>query len=66
MIALQQWQCFTNSVLNARSLWLPEAVDFRKTEAFKVYARREWLAYWQERGFPAQCRALGGEDFACD
>jgi TolB-like protein len=66
VVALQQWHCFAGPTFNGRSLWLPEAARFRKTEAFKDYVRMEWLAYWRERGFPAQCRALGEEDFECD
>jgi hypothetical protein len=51
--------------INARSMWLPEAAELRRSETFKAYARRYWLPYWRERGFPSQCRDLGGDDFEC-
>jgi TolB-like protein len=35
--------------------------------AFKQNVRQEGLlAYWQQHGFPPQCRAVGTDDFHCD
>jgi hypothetical protein len=39
----------------------------RKTERFKKVARDLGLVeYWRARGWPAQCRPEGADDFACD
>jgi len=64
-IALRQEQCLT-LVENAVQLWLPETAYFRKKPAFKEFVNTHLMAYWQEHGFPPQCRPLDGGDFDCD
>jgi TolB-like protein/DNA-binding winged helix-turn-helix (wHTH) protein len=46
--------------------WQPESRELRRDPAFARYLRRSGLlAYWRERGFPAQCRAQG-DGARCD
>jgi TolB-like protein len=46
--------------------WHPDAGEFRKTDISKTVIRESGvLAYWQERGFPPQCRPVGKDDFEC-
>lgn len=46
--------------------WHPTYAAVRKTERFKMLARDLGLVeYWRARGWPAQCRPLGGNDFTC-
>ena len=48
-------------------IWNPNWAEFRQTNFFKQYARsNNVLVYWQQAGFPKQCRPLGGDDFECD
>jgi len=48
-------------------MWLPDARGFRTTPYFKNTIRDTGvLAYWQQKGFPEFCRALGDDDFECD
>jgi adenylate cyclase len=47
--------------------WLPTMAKYRQSPAFRsnvIHGGR--LRYWQDHGFPAQCRPLGTEDFECD
>ncbi len=47
--------------------WHPTYAAVRKTERFKKVARGLGLVeYWRTRGWPAQCRPVGADDFACD
>jgi TolB-like protein len=47
--------------------WHPTYAAVRKTERFRKVARDLGLvAYWQARGWPAQCRPSGADDFVCD
>jgi TolB-like protein len=47
--------------------WHPTYAPVRKTERFKKVAEGLGLvAYWRARGWPAQCHAVGGDDFACE
>ena len=47
--------------------WLPNYRHFRQSPEFGVLMRKGgYLEYWQERGFPPQCRAVGADDFECD
>jgi tetratricopeptide (TPR) repeat protein len=47
--------------------WHPTYAAVRKTERFKKVARGLGLVeYWRGRGWPAQCRPVGADDFACD
>jgi len=52
---------------NNRWMWLKEAAGFRQSNYFKPFVRdRGWLTYWQQNGFPDNCRPQGKEDFECD
>jgi len=64
-IALQREDCFP-TVKNARLMWQPDTAYYRKTPAFKEFVNTHLMAYWQQNGFPSQCRALDDGDFACD
>ena len=64
-IALGQEHCFT-IIENARLIWQPDTAAFRKKPAFKDFVNTHLMAYWQENGFPPQCRALEDGDFECD
>jgi TolB-like protein/Tfp pilus assembly protein PilF len=56
-----------NPLANKLYIWLPEAAEFRKSRFFKEMVKKSRiLEYWQERGFPNHCRALGDNDFECD
>jgi TolB-like protein len=47
--------------------WHPTYAAVRKTARFKKLARDLGLVeYWVTRGWPAQCRPAGANDFACD
>ena len=47
-------------------LWHPTYGVVRKTERFKQVVRNMGLVnYWRERGWPAFCRPVGADDFAC-
>jgi tetratricopeptide (TPR) repeat protein len=47
--------------------WLPNYKRFRQSPEFRRMMRDDGnLQYWQVRGFPAQCRAVGADDFECD
>jgi hypothetical protein len=46
--------------------WHPTYAAVRKTDRFKKVAQDLGLvAYWRQRGWPAQCHAVGSNDFAC-
>lgn len=64
-VALKQEQCFTR-VANAGLLWQPDTAYFRKTQAFKDFVNTHLIDFWQEHGFPPQCRALADGDIDCD
>jgi len=63
-IALKKEDCFP-IVANAGLLWHPDTAYFRKTEAFKNYVNTHLMEFWQQNGFPSQCRALAEGDFEC-
>jgi hypothetical protein len=45
----------------------PTYAAVRKTERFKKVVRDLGLVeYWGARGWPAQCRPAGANDFSCD
>jgi adenylate cyclase len=47
--------------------WHPTYAAVRRTEPFKKVARDLGLVeYWRTRGWPAQCRPVGADDFACE
>ncbi len=48
-------------------IWLPTLAHHRQSAAFRTSVIDSGrLRYWQEHGFPPQCRALGADDFECD
>ena len=63
--ALKQYHCL-DEVNNARAIWNPAAKAYRKSPAFEATARRLFLPYWREHGFPPQCRPVREEGFECD
>ncbi len=64
-VALRRDDCFP-TVVNAGLMWQPDTAYFRKTPAFKEFVNTHLMAYWQQNGFPPQCRALADGDFACN
>ena len=51
---------------NVKGLWLKDFSDFQKTPQFKEVVRNmNFLTYWQAKGFPPGCRAVGSNDFEC-
>ncbi|MBT8075147.1 MAG: hypothetical protein KJN61_01640 [Gammaproteobacteria bacterium] len=64
-VALQRVDCFP-TIENAGLMWQPDTAYYRKTAAFKDFVNTHLMEYWQEHGFPAQCRDLGDGDFECD
>ena len=64
-VSMHQAQCMNRDV-NEELKWAPDAAWFRQTPEFKDYVKAHLLAYWQEHGFPSQCRDLGEGDFECD
>jgi len=47
--------------------WLPYYKLFRQSPEFRTMMRGNGsLKYWQARGFPPQCRAVGDDNFECD
>ncbi len=47
--------------------WLPTMAHHRQSAVFrKSVIDGGRLRYWQEHGFPPQCRAVGADDFVCD
>ena len=64
-IALRQEHCFP-TITNASMMWQPDTAYFRKKPAFKDFVNTHLMDYWQQNGFPAQCRELDGGDFECD
>ena len=48
------------------TLWHPDGDEFRTTPQFKSAIRKlGFFEYWQARGFPPQCKPVGGDDFEC-
>ena len=64
-VALRQDQCLP-TLANAGLIWHPDAAYYRKTSSFKDFVNTHLMEYWQQNGFPSQCRALDGGDFECD
>ncbi len=64
-IALRQDQCYPMGE-NARLMWQPDTAYYRQTPAFKEFVHENFMDYWQEHGFPPQCRPLEEGDFECD
>jgi len=66
-LALGRFDQVQDSRINAgRYIWHPDSKAFRKSEEFKQYIRQHFLSYWQQNGFPQQCRTVATDDFECD
>jgi TolB-like protein len=53
--------------ISATWFWHPTYAAVRKSDRFKkVAADFGFVEYWRARGWPAQCRPTGTNDFACD
>jgi hypothetical protein len=51
---------------NVKGIWMKDFAGFQKTPQFKEVVRNmNFLPYWQARGFPPGCRAVGSDDFEC-
>ena len=51
----------------AMLIWGPDYAGYRRSPQFDNYIRQSGvLDYWQETGFPPQCRAAGEGGFECD
>jgi tetratricopeptide (TPR) repeat protein len=56
-----------HSALASYLEWLPTQAHYRRSAAFRTSVIEGGrLRYWQEHGFPPQCRAVGADDFVCD
>jgi tetratricopeptide (TPR) repeat protein len=64
-IALQQDHCFP-TVVNARLMWQPDTAWYRQTQPFSDFIEEHLLGYWQEHGFPPQCRQIDNGRIECD
>jgi tetratricopeptide (TPR) repeat protein len=52
---------------NVKGIWMKDFAGFKKTPQFKEIVRNmNFLPYWQAKGFPPGCRAVGSDDFECD
>jgi TolB-like protein/Tfp pilus assembly protein PilF len=48
-------------------LWNQAHGRMRQSDSFRDFIRQSGiLGYWQQHGFPPQCRAAGANDFECD
>jgi hypothetical protein len=55
-----------NPLATQYSLWHPDSDEFLSTPQFKSVIRTLGIfEYWQARGFPPQCKAVGDDDFEC-
>jgi hypothetical protein len=53
--------------ISATWFWHPTYESVRRTQRFKSVMRDfGFVDYWRARGWPAQCRATGTNDFVCD
>jgi TolB-like protein len=53
--------------ISATWFWHPTYEAVRRTQRFKSVMRDfGFVDYWRARGWPAQCRAAGSDDFVCD
>jgi tetratricopeptide (TPR) repeat protein len=64
-VAFRQTDCFP-TIKNVSMMWHPDSGWYRNTPPFKEFVNTHFMAYWQENGFPSQCRDLGEGDFECD
>jgi hypothetical protein len=52
---------------DAATMWGIGYQAYRQSDEFKVYVRESGIyGYWQEKGFPPQCKPSGNDDFECD
>lgn len=67
MLALGEYERVSTNSGALHYGWHPDAKAYRATVHFKT-AIREFgvLKYWQEKGFPDFCRAVGDDDYECD
>jgi len=50
-----------------QTMWPIAHTALRQSEEFRTFIRQSGiLTYWQEQGFPPQCRAANEDDFQCD
>jgi len=57
----------TVDILTNINIWYPFFDEARQSELFHDLAREFGaLGFWQEYGFPPQCRPVGDDDFECD
>ena len=48
-------------------MWDELMREYRQTKLFKSYVRESGVYdYWQQAGYPPQCRPIGNDDFECD
>jgi len=48
-------------------MWDESHQNVRRAPQFKRHMKATGaLDYWQEHGFPPQCRPIGDDDFECD
>ena len=48
-------------------MWDESHKNYRRSPQFKQHMKATGaLDYWQEHGFPSQCRPVGNDDFECD
>jgi hypothetical protein len=48
-------------------VWDPMMHAYRQSAEFKSFIRDSGVFdYWQQVGFPPQCRPVGDDDFECD
>ena len=51
---------------NYSVIWHPSYAVVRKTDRFKIFARKAGLVeYWRAKGWPPQCHPTTGDDFEC-
>ena len=52
---------------DAATMWGFGYQDYRQSDEFKAHVRDSGIyGYWQEKGFPPQCKPIGADDFECD
>ena len=48
-------------------VWHPSYAAVRRTTQFKALMKKAgMIEYWRAKGWPAQCHAIGADDFACE
>jgi hypothetical protein len=62
-LALDAMRSLVANASAAVYLWLPQLRELRQSPEFKTLLR---VAHWDAYGWPAICRRLDANDFACD